>query len=117
MTTSLLFYQLLQISTVCKIHDYAEVTLLCFVDFAESYYVWMIEHFQNLCFLDSFLALAITHSLDVDLLDDTEFFCRFSLDQECFAKGTLPKKFNFAVNLKLLLLHDDAFKSDFSFDY
>ena len=90
-TTSLLLNQLLQISTVCEIHDYAEVTLLCFVDFAESYYVWVIEHLQNLCFLDSFLALTITHRLDVDLLDDTEFLGRFSLHQECFAKGSLAE--------------------------
>ena len=91
MTTSLLLYQLLQISTVSEIHDNAKVTFFCFVDFSESYYVWVIKHLQNLCFLDSFLALTITHGLNVDLLNDTEFLGRFSLDKECFAKGTLAE--------------------------
>jgi hypothetical protein len=100
--TPLLLNQLLQISTICKVHHYAKMTFFCFVNFAECYYVWVIQNFKNLCFLESLLSFPFCHLLYIDLLDHAHFFVRLGLDKECLPKGPLSKELDLLVNFKLV---------------
>ena len=40
----------LEVAIVCVVHDYAQLALLGLVDFSESNYVRVIQHFKNLGF-------------------------------------------------------------------
>lgn len=89
MSSSLLLYQLLQITTISEIHHDTQVSLLCLVDLPERDDIRMIKYLENLRFLHSFLSLSFAHGLYVDLLDYAELLCRLGLHEECLTESTL----------------------------
>ena len=59
----------LQVSVVSVLHDDAKLPFLGSVNLMELDDVRVIKNFQNLCLLERFFPLFITHILDVNLLD------------------------------------------------
>jgi len=76
----------LQISTVCKVHNDAEVALLRFVAFAELHDVRMVEYVEDLGFLQSLHSLLLAHSRNNNLLDNSEGIVTLALNKECFSE-------------------------------
>lgn len=89
MSSSLLLYQLLQITAISEIHHDTQVSLLCLVDLPERDDIRMIKYFENLRFFHSFLSLSFAHGLYVDLLDYAELLRRLGLHEECLTESTL----------------------------
>ena len=73
----------LKVAIVSVVHHNTQLSLLCLVDLSEPNDIRMIEYLQYLGLTQSLLPFFITHSLDVDLLNDCEFFVRLTLDQVC----------------------------------
>lgn len=92
-----LFYFLLEVPTICIIHNNTQLPFLRFVYFSEPNDVWVVEHFQNFRFFYGVLLLLFRHTLDIDLFDDRESAIALSLHEEGFAKGALSQHFDFLV--------------------
>lgn len=60
----------LEVATVRVVHHDAKFSLLRLVDFTESYDVWVLQHFEDLCLTQSLPSLIFIHVLDIYLLDD-----------------------------------------------
>ena len=83
-----LFNLVLEISPVSKVLHYAEFTTLSFVDFSESDNVGMVQHYQNLRFLECFFTLDLVLPSYINFLNDHLGGVTFSLTKDGFAKGT-----------------------------
>ena len=58
-----------KISSICIVHNNAELSFLSFIDFPEMNDIRMIENLQNLCFLDSIFLFLLRHAGNINLLD------------------------------------------------
>ena len=67
-----LFDLSLKVAIVGIIHDDAQLSLLCLVDFAETYDVRMVKHFQDFRFVQSLSPLLFAHLSNINLLDNAE---------------------------------------------
>ena len=93
----------LKVTIVCVIHDYAQLAFLRFVNFAESYDVWVVENFENFSLTQSFLALIITHRLNIDLLDDCVLSVGLALHEVGGSEGACAESRDLLVGFVLLL--------------
>ena len=66
----LLFQKVLQIASVCIVHNDAQLPSFCFIHFSKPNDVRMIESFHDFCFIQSLLFLIFRHLSYVNLLDD-----------------------------------------------
>lgn len=67
----LVFDLCLQITSITIVHNNAELSFFCLVNFSETCDIRMVEDFENLSFSECLLAFFLTHLSDVYLLDDS----------------------------------------------
>ena len=58
-----------EIASICIIHDDAQLSFLGFVDFSEMNDIRVIEHLQDLGFLDGILLFLLRHARNIYFLD------------------------------------------------
>lgn len=76
------------------------MSFLGFVEFAESYDVWVVEHLEDLGLPQGLLFLSFAHIGNVNLLDHAEVSVALALDQICLAKGSLTQQLLLLVNFE-----------------
>lgn len=95
----------LHITVVGVVHDDAQLALLSLVDLAEANDIRVAQHFQDFRLPQGFLALFITHLLDINLLDDSVLSDGLTLDEIGRPERPCPQGRHLLIGLVLLLLH------------
>ena len=76
----LLFDSTLEIATISIVHDNAELTLLCLIDFLKPYDIGMAKDLKNFSFSQGISSFVLVHLLDVDLLNYCIAFIGLAFD-------------------------------------
>lgn len=90
-----------KVPTLSVLHHDLQLVLLGGVDLHEAHDEWMLKCAQDLCFLDGFLLLLLTHVIDADFLDHQQLARLLATHQVGLSEGTLPQQFFLLVHLVL----------------
>ena len=92
----------LQVTIVSVVHDDTKLSFFGFVHFTELGDVRMVKDFQDLCFVESFSSLFLTHLSDVDLLDHRKRVVRQALHEVSCAEGAHTEGAHLLVSFECL---------------
>lgn len=86
-----------EISSICIVHNNAQLSFLSFIDFPEMNDIGMVENLQNLRFLDSIFLFLLRHAGNINLLDHSITAIALCLHQKCLTKRALANDFDLLV--------------------
>lgn len=90
----------LQIAAICVVHNNTQLSFLCLVDFSKADDVRVVEHFEDLGFVERFPPLLFTHLSNVNLFDDRVRVVRLALHEVGRAERANSERRHLLVRFK-----------------
>ena len=86
-----------KISSICIVHDNAQLAFLSLVDFPKMNDIRMVENLKNLGFLDGIFLFLFRHTGNINLLDDGISSIALCLYEEGLTKRALANHLDLLV--------------------